>query len=132
MTSTALDRLVRQGADAGMKAMIERLRVLGVTDGEISANAHNLCGTLKAALKAALPGALDDARLALECGVGAPAHRTFVATMALAGIEVANEEQAWIDAEAAAERAEEAREWADGEAALAELAGNPEAHDDER
>ena len=59
--------------------------------------------------------------------------------MALAGVEVANEEQAWMDAEAEAEQAEQAeqarewaREWAEGEAALAELAGNPEAHDDER
>lgn len=57
----------------------------------LKADAYTLAECLKAHVKSALPGALHDAKQALDCNMGQAAQQAFAADMVLAGIEAAKE-----------------------------------------
>ncbi len=86
--------------------MTDSINTLGETAVKIAANAAHawfaqhsakpvsldaFCECLKANVKVYLPGALRDAREALEAGMYEVGQQTFAASMALAGIDAAKE-----------------------------------------
>jgi hypothetical protein len=91
MTATSLDHFGAIAANTAMRGAIDYLLAHGQTRQQIAAQAGTLCAAIKAGALAALPAALADARAALDCGMGAAAERTFLASMTLAGIAAVRE-----------------------------------------
>jgi len=82
----SLEVVGRLAADVAEKAAVAYLQKNG-----LAANAEALAECLRSWTKAKLSEALADAKAALDCGMGQMAETTFLATMALAGIEAAKE-----------------------------------------
>jgi len=82
----SIDKLGTAASQTAMKAAAEYLR-----KHNLGADVDALCECIRAHMRAALPGALNDAKAALDANMGAVAERTFLASMALAGIEAAKE-----------------------------------------
>lgn len=81
-----MNDLAKVAMAAAQRAAVEWLRVHNQ-----KADADALAECLAAMVKIRMPAALHDARQALECNMGKVAERTFLASMALAGIEAAKE-----------------------------------------
>lgn len=72
-------------ADTAMKAAVEYL----IRTGNPYRDYEALAAELRLGVVAAMPGALDDAKEAIEAGMSSMAQATFITSMRLAGIEAA-------------------------------------------
>lgn len=86
MNGQQIDDLGQRAADAAMRAAADYLAIHHLT-----ADMDALCACLRSWSKIALPKALRDAREAIDAGMGEVGVQTFLASMALAGIEAAKE-----------------------------------------
>lgn len=82
----SIDNLGAVAANAAMRASLEYLKAHN-----LKAEAGPLAECLRSHVKFRFPLALKDALEALECGMAKVAQSTFLASMALAGIEAAKE-----------------------------------------
>lgn len=87
MLTSSLDQLGTVAAETSMKAAGEYLARVGFTVTDYGAASE----IVKRHCKAALTQALDDARAALDAGMGRVAAETFTASMRLAGIAAGRE-----------------------------------------
>lgn len=86
-TEKSVDALGTQAADTAMRACAEYLRLNNVTVTD-----YDTASTIiRRHVKAAVGPALDDAKEALEAGMGQVASATFLASMKLAGFAAAKE-----------------------------------------
>jgi hypothetical protein len=81
-----LDTLVTKGCEVAMRAAAKYIRTHG-----LKADMDVLIVSLRANAKIRLPKAMADAKEALDCGMAQVAEATFLAEMALAGIDAAKE-----------------------------------------
>lgn len=81
------DRLGTVAANATMTGAAEYIRSKNLSSSQVDLD--RLTDECRKAAKAALGQALADAKEALECGMGAAAEATFLASMKLAGIQAA-------------------------------------------
>jgi hypothetical protein len=85
---TSLDHLGRIAADAAMRGAVEYGRRHAV---DFNANLDRLLHAIRKHAKAAVGPAMDDAKAALDAGMGKVAEATFLASMTAAGIAACKE-----------------------------------------
>lgn len=81
-----MDQLVTVAADTAMKAAVQYIHANG-----LGYDLDALLACLRANVKARFQEALADSKRALDANMGKIAEQTFLATMALAGIDAAKE-----------------------------------------
>ena len=88
-TTDSLTAFARIASDHAMHAAADYMAMRA--PGSMLDRVGELTEVLRRQLRSALPGALDDAREALACGMGDAAEADFIAAMKVVGLDAARE-----------------------------------------